>query len=219
MRGWFYSFLGYFLTLPGVVVMGALDSSLVFFLPFGIDFVVILLAARKPELFWLYAILATFGSLIGAGFTFWIGRKVGEHGLSKLVRESRLSRIQKRVGDSAAVTVAALAIIPPPFPFTPFVLTSGAWRVNVWMFFATLAAVRAARFLVEGALAAYYGRVLLAWMESSTFKLTVGVMAAIAVIGTVVSAVAVYRSTRGGEQASKRSASTGGSRRTRRVKS
>ena len=61
MRGLFYSFLGYFLTLPGVVVMGALDSSLVFFLPLGIDFVVILLAARKPELFWLYAILATIG--------------------------------------------------------------------------------------------------------------------------------------------------------------
>ena len=220
MRGLFYSFLGYFLTLPGVVVMGALDSSLVFFLPLGIDFVVILLAARKPELFWLYAILATVGSLIGAGFTFWIGRKVGEHGLSKLVKASRLSRIQKRVGDSAAVTVAALAIIPPPFPFTAFVLTSGAWRVNVWMFFVTLAGVRAARFLLEGALAAHYGRALLAWMDSSTFKITVGAMAAIAVIGTIVSAVAVYRSTRStGERTPRRNASSEGSRRTRSVRS
>jgi membrane protein YqaA with SNARE-associated domain len=219
MRGLFYSFLGYFLTLPGVVLMGALDSSLVFFLPLGIDFVVILLAARKPELFWLYAILATLGSMIGAGFTFWIGRKVGEHGLSKLVKASRLSRIQKRVGDSAAVTVAALAIIPPPFPFTAFVLTSGAWRVNVWMFFVTLAGVRVARFLVEGALAAYYGRALLAWMESSTFKITVGVMAAIAVIGTIVSGVAVYRSTRSTERAPSRPAPSDGSRRTRSVRS
>ena len=42
--------------------MGALDSSMVFFLPLGIDFVVIILAARKPELFWLYAPLATAGS-------------------------------------------------------------------------------------------------------------------------------------------------------------
>ena len=91
MRGLFYSFLGYFLTLPGVVVMGVLDSSLVFFLPLGIDFVVILLAARKPELFWLYAILATVGSLIGAAATFWIGRKVGEHGLSRLVKASSAS--------------------------------------------------------------------------------------------------------------------------------
>jgi membrane protein YqaA with SNARE-associated domain len=220
MRRVFYSFLGYFLTLPGVVVMGALDSSLVFFLPLGIDFVVILLAARKPELFWLYAILATVGSLIGAAGTFWIGRKVGEHGLSKLVKRSRLERIQKRVGDSAAVTVAAMAIIPPPFPFTAFVLTSGAWHVNAWMFFVTLAGVRTARFLAEGALAAYYGRSLLAWMQSPTFKITVGAMAAIAVIGTIVSGVALYRSTRGGrDRAPKRSALTDGSGPTRSVRS
>ena len=43
--------------------MGALDSSLIFFLPLGIDFAVIILAARKPELFWLYALLATAGSV------------------------------------------------------------------------------------------------------------------------------------------------------------
>ena len=65
MRGLFYSFLGYFLTPVGVLAMGVLDSSLVFFLPLGIDFVVILLAARKPELFWLYALLATVGSVAG----------------------------------------------------------------------------------------------------------------------------------------------------------
>ena len=196
MRSVFYSFLGYFLTIPGVVAMGALDSSLVFFLPLGIDFVVILLVARKPELFWLYAILATIGSLIGAAGTFWIGRKVGEHGLSKLVKASRLSRIQKRVGDSAAVTIAALAIIPPPFPFTAFVLASGAGRVNAWTFFVTLAAVRMVRFVAEGALAAYYGRVLLAWMQSPTFRVTVGALTGIAVVGTIVSAIAVYRTTR-----------------------
>ena len=134
--------------------MGALDSSMVFFLPLGIDFVVILLAARKPELFWLYAILATVGSIIGAAGTFWIGRKVGEHGLSRLVKPSRLKRIQQRVGNSAAVTRRRAGIIPPPFPFTAFVLTSGAWRVNAWTFFTTLAGVRAVRFLAEGALAA-----------------------------------------------------------------
>jgi hypothetical protein len=63
MRGLFYSFLGYFLTIPGVVLLAALDSSVIFFLPLGIDFGVIILAARKPELFWLYAILATVGSV------------------------------------------------------------------------------------------------------------------------------------------------------------
>jgi membrane protein YqaA with SNARE-associated domain len=196
MKALFYSLLGYFLTPAGLVLMGALDSSMVFFLPLGIDFVVIILSARHPDLFWLYPPLATAGSILGAGLTFWIGRKVGEHGLSKLIQPKRLKRIEERVSQKAAVSVAALGIIPPPFPFTAFVLTSGAFRANAWIFFMTLAGVRLVRFGVESALAAHYGRRVLAIMESRTFTVIVGVMIALAVIGTVVSAVAVYRGSR-----------------------
>jgi membrane protein YqaA with SNARE-associated domain len=196
VRGVFYSFLGYFLTLPGVVVLAALDASMVFFLPLGIDFVLILLSARRPDMFWLYALLATIGSIIGAAGTFWIGRKVGEHGLARFLKASRLRTAQKRVGNSAAMTIAALAIIPPPFPFTAFVLTSGAARVNAWTFFGTLAGVRILRFMGEGALAAHYGRGIIGWMRSTTFTVTVGVIAGIAIIGTIASGVALYRSTK-----------------------
>jgi len=45
----------------------------------GIDFAVIILAARKPELFWLYAILATIGSVIGAMVLLGIYRLVIRH--------------------------------------------------------------------------------------------------------------------------------------------
>jgi membrane protein YqaA with SNARE-associated domain len=195
MRSLFYSFLGYFLTIPGVMAMAALDSSMVFFLPLGIDFVVILMAARSPELFWAYAILATAGSVAGAAFTYWIGRKVGEHGLERLIEPSRLERVRQRVSQSAAVSVAALAIIPPPFPYTAFVLTSGAFRVDAWSFFLTLAGVRLVRFGAETALAAHYGRGIIAWMNSPVFEVIVGILIALAVVGTLISAVAVWRST------------------------
>lgn len=196
MRSLFYALLGYFLTPFGLVVMGALDSSLVFFLPLGIDFAVIVLAARKPELFWLYAVLATAGSLAGAMVTFWIGRKVGEHGLTRLMSPARLDRVKKRVSRHAAAGVAALAIIPPPFPFTAFLLASGAFGVKRWSFFSTLAGVRLARFLAEGGLAALYGRRILTWMESTVFEVIVGVLIALAIGGTIVSGVAVYRGSR-----------------------
>ena len=196
MRAFFYSLLGYFLTPWGLVLMGALDSSLVFFLPLGIDVAVIALAARKPELFWLYAILATVGSLIGAVLTFWIGKKVGEHGLTRLIKPSRLERVRNRISRHAGVSVAALAIIPPPFPFTAFVLASGAIGANPWTFFTTLATVRAVRFLAEAGLAAIYGRRILTWMQSSVFEAIVGVLIALALGGTIVSGIAVLRSTR-----------------------
>lgn len=196
MRAFFYSLLGYFLTPWGLILMGALDSSLIFFLPLGIDFAVIILAARKPELFWLYAILATIGSVIGATITFWIGRKIGEHGLTRLMKPARLERVRHRVSEHAGVGVAALAIIPPPFPFTAFVLASGAFGSNAWKFVTTLAVVRVLRFLAEGGLAAIYGRRILSWMESTVFEVIVGTLIVLAIVGTVVSGIAVVRSTR-----------------------
>jgi membrane protein YqaA with SNARE-associated domain len=205
VRGLFFSFLGYFLTPVGIVLMGVLDASMVFFLPLGIDFVVILMAARQPELFWLHALLATLGSVIGAGGTFWIGKKVGEKGLTRFVRPRRLDRVKARVNRGAFV-VAALALIPPPFPFTPFVLAGGALGMNAWRFFTALAGVRLLRFGVESALASHYGSQILRWMQTPMFRAVVGVFITLAVIGTVVSAVALTRGSRGRQRRPARAA-------------
>lgn len=188
------SLLRYFLSPIGLLVLGALDASVVFFLPLGIDFVVILLCARKPDLFWLYALLAAAGSIVGSAFTFWLGRKLGEAGLKRFVRASTLAKVQQRVTHSAAYTIAALGLIPPPFPFTAFLLVSGACQVNPWAFLPALGGVRLARFLIEAALAAYYGRGLLAWMQSPTFTASVIALTTLAIVGTIVSAIGLYRS-------------------------
>ncbi len=208
MKALFYSLLAYFLTPVGVLMMGVLDASVVFFLPLGIDFVVIIMSARQGHLFWMYALLATSGSILGATATFWMGRKVGEHGLTRLVKPSTLKRVQRRVTNSAAVPIAALGVIPPPFPFTAFVLTSGACGLNPWTFLSTLAGVRLARFMIEGALAAHYGRGILTWMESRTFTIVVIIIAVLAVGGTIVSALAVYRSVKREKREAKAARST-----------
>ena len=195
VRAFFFSILGYFLTPAGILLMGALDASLVFFLPLGIDFVVIVMTARKPELFWLYALLATAGSLLGAAGTYWIGKKAGEKGLTRFVSPRRLDRVKEQVSGGAAV-MAGLALIPPPFPFTPFVLASGALGMNPWTFFGALAGARLFRFGVEGALAYRYGGQILRWMKTPTFQAVIGVIIALAVIGTIVSAVIAIRSSR-----------------------
>ena len=197
MRSFFYSLLGYFLTPAGLLLMGALDSSLIFVMPLGIDFAVLVLSARTPHLFWVYALLATAGSLVGALVTFWIGRKLGERGLTLLMKPSRLARVRDRVSSQrAGIGVAVLAIIPPPFPFTAFVLASGAFGGRAWTFITTLGGVRLVRFLAEGGLAAIYGGRILVWMRSTTFEVIVGVLIVLAVVGTIVSGIAVYRSTR-----------------------
>jgi len=177
--------------------MAVLDASMVFFLPLGIDFVVIISAARNPGRFWLYALLATMGSLVGAAGTFWVGRQAGEKGLARFVSPRRLKRVRARV-DRGVFVVASLALIPPPFPFTPFVLASGALGMNAWSFFAGLAGVRALRFGIEAGLASQYGSGILRWMKTPAFQMAVGAFIALAAIGTIVSAVLVYRSSKRG---------------------
>jgi membrane protein YqaA with SNARE-associated domain len=191
----FQSILGFFITWWGAFLLAALDTSMLFFLPFGIDAVVIYLAARNEELFWLYPLLATAGSLTGAGVTFWIGKKVGEVGLERLVPERRLERLRCRLRDSGAVAMAVPALLPPPFPLTPFILTCGALDVNRWRFFATFGAVRLVRFGAEATLAMLYGRSVLRVLQSDGFQFVVIGFVVAAVIGTLASAVVLWRQT------------------------
>ena len=190
------SLFGYFLTPAGLVLLGFLDSSLIFFLPLGIDVVLILLSARQPELFWAYALMATAGSVTGAAGTYWLGMKAGQDGLARWIGKGRLARVRDRVGGKAAAGVAALAIIPPPFPFTALILASGAFALNAGQFFSTLAAVRLVRFGLEAALAARYGEQILSWMESTAFEATVAALIALAVVGTIISVISTVRGTR-----------------------
>ena len=76
----FFSFLNNFLTWWGAILLGALDSSLFVFVPFGNDAVVIYLCARDPSLFWLYPLLVTAGSVVGGAGTYLIGVKIGDAG-------------------------------------------------------------------------------------------------------------------------------------------
>jgi hypothetical protein len=100
--------------------------------------------------------------------------------------------------DRGVFVVAGLGLIPPPFPFTPFVLASGALGMKRWSFLAALAGVRAFRFGIEAALASQYGSGILRWMKTPAFQVTVGVFIALAVVGTIVSAVLVFRGSKRG---------------------
>jgi membrane protein YqaA with SNARE-associated domain len=190
------SLLTVFLTWWGAFLLGALDSSMLFFLPLGIDTVVIYLAARNHDLFWIYPLLATAGSLAGAAVTFWIGSKGGEHGLERLVSGKRLERMRCKVRDSGAIALAVPALMPPPFPLTPFILTCGALAVNRWRFFVTFTSMRLLRFGVEALLARRYGRGILRVLQSDTFQMIVIGFVVVAVVGTIVSAVMLWRSAR-----------------------
>jgi membrane protein YqaA with SNARE-associated domain len=192
----FGSLFAFFLTWWGTFLLAALDSSMLFFLPFGVDAVVIYLTARADNLFWVYPILAAAGSVLGAAITFWIGEKAGEHGLERLVSSRRLERMRCRVRDSGAIAMALTGLLPPPFPLTPFILTCGALAVDRWRFFVTFTAMRLLRFSIEAVLARRYGRGILRVLQSEPFQIVIIGFIVVALLGTVISAILLWRNTR-----------------------
>ena len=198
MTGFFSSILSSFLTWWGAFVLAALDSSVFVFSPMGPDALVVYLAARDPSRFWLYALLTTAGSTLGAAFTYWMGRKVGEAELTRFVPARRLERVKQRVTNAGALVMALPAALPPPFPLTAFVLMCGALEVSATRVFAVFAGTRLLRFGAEALIARRYGTVLLRVLESTTVQIAVAIIAVVVVVGSVVAIVPMLRRSRKG---------------------
>src|SRR5262249_7807179 len=148
-------------------------------------------------MWWVVPLLATAGSLAGAALTFWMGRKIGERGLERYVAKKTLERVRRRIKRSGAISLAVLDLIPPPFPFTPFLLAAGALEVKSRLFFVTLAVCRLVRFGLEALLAQAYGRRVLALLDSQVFHAVVSLLIILAAILTVASLVGLFRKTAG----------------------
>ena len=193
MRSFSVWIVGVFTSPAGIVVLAALDSTLFFSLPFGIDAAVIILAAQLRTFAWIVPLLATGGSVAGAWLTFWMGMKIGEKELERYVAPKRLKRVRAKIQTSGAVTLAVLDLIPPPFPFTPFVLAAGALEVRTSTFFVTLTLCRLLRFGLEAALAVVYGRSILSWLDSDLFHDIVAGCIVLAVTLTTLSVIKIIR--------------------------
>jgi membrane protein YqaA with SNARE-associated domain len=181
----------------GLWLIAALDSTMLFFLPLAVDIAVIVLSSRAHEMFWVYPLIAAGGSLCGAAVTYYIGYRVGDPGLERFVSPSRLERVRKKMRSKGAIAIAILDLVPPPFPFTAFVLAAGALEVSAYRFFFWLLVTRLLRFGAEGVAAFFYGRQIIDWFNTPTFEYIATFLFAVAVLGTVLATVQVIRSTRG----------------------
>ena len=193
LSGWIVAFIG---SPLGIIVLAALDSTIFFAFPGGIDAAVVIVAARGGPFPWIAALLGTAGSIGGAALTYWMGVKIGDLGLERYISASRLARIRRKVHSAGAIEMAVLDLIPPPFPFTPFILAAGALEVDVLTFFVTLAACRLLRFGIEALLAAIYGRALLMWFESDIFHDIVIMLSVLGIALTGVSIAKLFISSR-----------------------
>ena len=92
------------------------------------------------------------------------------------------------------MTMGLSALLPPPFPMTAFILTSGALKVPMARFLLIFAAARLVRFGTEALLARRFGTSLLRIFESEPVQAVAIGLVIIAVVGTAITIVRVWRS-------------------------
>ena len=156
-------------------------------LPGGVDFVMIWLSANTPALMPIYALAATAGSAIGCTLLYLVARRAGVAALKRLTPAKR-DRIENLLGRYDLIAVMVPAVLPPPFPFKPFVLSAGVFRLKTWRFVTAIFIGRAARFLVEGWLAIEFGEDASGIIRQHGWKVLVAV-GVIAATGFVVNVI------------------------------
>jgi membrane protein YqaA with SNARE-associated domain len=187
----FFARLGGF----GLIGFGILDSSFLF-LPLGNDLLLLVLTARKPVLFWYYALMATIGSLAGCTLTDAISRKLGEAGLDRLVSSRRLTFLQQRIEHHAWWALGTAALLPPPFPFTVFVIAAAALQTPRWKVLGAVGAGRLVRFFALGLLAVLYGRHILRLARRPEVEYFILGLAVVSILGSILSVMKWILSTR-----------------------
>lgn len=154
-----------------------------------------------------YALMAAAGSCLGCALTSEVGRKGGEKGLDRHVSRKRLDYLKRRIQQRGAWALAFASLMPPPFPFTPFILVASALRYPRKKLLAVIGASRLVRFLIEGSLAVLVGRQILRIAQSAAVQDTIWGLIVVSILGSGISVYGWVKKSRsaGGRNSAKNS--------------
>ena len=189
----------------GLFILGVLDSSFLF-LPFGNDLLLVTLTAREHTRLPYFAVMATAGSLLGCFITDVISRKGGEAGLERKFSRKRLEYVRKKITKNAGAALGVAALMPPPFPFTPFVAAAAVLQYPRKKLLLVVALGRFGRFFAEGFLAVLIGKRILRWAQSPAMYYTVLGILVLSLVGTGLSLYSWFKHSTAARLANKRTA-------------
>jgi membrane protein YqaA with SNARE-associated domain len=129
------------------------------------------------------------GSVLGCLLIDVTLRPLGAQGLEKHLPANRLKRVQAKVRNNAGQALAIASLVPPPFPFTAFVMAAAALQYPRKRLLAVVGVTRMVRFTLLGILALHFGERILKWFKNPVVK---GFLIGLIVFCVVGSAVSVY---------------------------
>jgi membrane protein YqaA with SNARE-associated domain len=187
-----------YIAAPAMVLIGALDSSLLS-LPEINDYLVVGRCYKYPSAAFYFPLFAALGSVLGCLLLYTIMRRGGQALLRKRFKPESIKRVERAYERFGVFAIAIPAILPPPLPFKIFVATAGTLEYPRWKFLLTVMIARSVRYYVEGILAVYYGRRVLLFMKDNGLVI-LSIVAAAAVIAIIVYYFVSSRKARIGSQ-------------------
>ena len=180
----------YHLGAFGLIPLGLLDASVIP-LPGSMDVLTIVLAAKQPDWWMYYALMATAGSVTGNYLTYRLALKGGKETIERRLSRRNMDKVTKTFERWGFGAIAIPALLPPPMPMIPFVLAAGATKYPLKKFLAALTLGRIVRYSVLSLLAARYGHEIISFMRHHGHPVVLGV-AALVTIAAVVFLVLRY---------------------------
>jgi membrane protein YqaA with SNARE-associated domain len=175
----------------GLILLGLVDNSVI---PVtgSMDVLTIWLAARHREPWLYYGLMATLGAIIGGYITYALARKGGQETMERKLSKKRAEQVTNAFERWGFAAVVIPALLPPPFPFLPFLVAAGAMQYSRKKFLAALVLGRGARYFLEAYLGFHYGRHILRFF-SEYYKPAFAILIGLAVIGTALTLVEYLR--------------------------
>jgi len=170
-----------YLAAPAMIVIGALDSSLLS-LPEINDYLVVGRCFRQPHAVFYFPLFAATGSVLGCFLLYTIMRRGGQAVLRRRFNLESIQKVERAYARYGFLAIAIPAILPPPLPFKVFVATAGTLEYPRWKFLLTVMLARSLRYYVEGILAVFYGRRVLLFFRDNG----VVIISIVATIGLIV---------------------------------
>src|ERR1700741_5072961 len=181
-----------YLAAPAMIVIGALDSSLLS-LPEINDYLVVGRCFKDHNAAFYFPLFAATGSVLGCHLLYSIVRRGGQAVLRKRFNLQSIKRVERAYERFGFLAIGIPAIMPPPLPFKIFVATAGALEYPRWKFLLTVMIARSLRYYVEGILAVYYGRRVLSFLKDNG-QVVLSVVTSIVVLMVLIYAIANRKS-------------------------
>jgi membrane protein YqaA with SNARE-associated domain len=176
---------------PGQILLGIADNSIIP-LPGSLDVFTIWLAASAPKYWPYYALMSTIGAVVGGYITYLLALEGGKEALELKLNKKKAENIYRRFEHRGMGAIAIPAMLPPPFPIVPFLLTAGALQFPRKKFLGALALGRGIRFTVIAWLGSRYGNAITAFF-ARYYKPTLLILIGCAILAGIFAIIEYYR--------------------------